>query len=70
RRSRRYLAHRHGPAAFKVDYLVDGELGWTDPDCGRAGTVHLGGTFDEIVAAENDVVAGRMPARPFTLVGQ
>ncbi|GAA3707055.1 phytoene desaturase family protein [Gordonia hankookensis] len=70
RRSRRYLAHRHGPAAFKVDYLVDGDIGWTDPDCGRAGTVHLGGTFDEIVAAENDVVAGRMPARPFTLVGQ
>ncbi|WAC57841.1 phytoene desaturase family protein [Gordonia sp. SL306] len=70
RRFRRYLAHRHGPAAFKVDYLVDGDIGWSDPDCGRAGTVHLGGTFDEIVAAENDVVAGRMPARPFTLVGQ
>lgn len=43
---------------------------WRDPDCGRAGTVHLGGTFAEIAAAEKDVSSGRMPQRPFVLVGQ
>ncbi|MGD9999438.1 MAG: phytoene desaturase family protein [Ilumatobacteraceae bacterium] len=61
---------RHGPAAFKVDYALDGPVPWTNEDCRRAGTVHLGGTFDEIAAAEADVTAGRMPDRPFVLVAQ
>ena len=38
--------------------------------CRRAGTVHVGGTFEEIVAAEREVNRGRMPERPFVLVGQ
>ena len=36
----------------------------------RAGTVHAAGSFEEIVAAERDVNRGRMPERPFVLVGQ
>ena len=36
----------------------------------RAGTVHLGGTFAEIAATEREIHAGRMPERPFVLVGQ
>src|SRR5208282_1273562 len=43
---------------------------WTNPDARRAGTVHLGGTFAEIAATERDIHAGRMPERPFVLVGQ
>ncbi|MBC2640913.1 MULTISPECIES: NAD(P)/FAD-dependent oxidoreductase [unclassified Rhodococcus (in: high G+C Gram-positive bacteria)] len=65
-----YRRYRHGPAAFKVDFAVDGGVPWTNPDCGRAGTVHLGGTFAEIADAERDVATGRMPSRPFVLVGQ
>uniref|UniRef100_UPI0035B40FC2 phytoene desaturase family protein n=1 Tax=Rhodococcus sp. MSC1_016 TaxID=2909266 RepID=UPI0035B40FC2 len=68
--ARAYRRFRHGPAAFKVDYAVEGGVPWRDPDCGRAGTVHLGGTFAEIAAAEKDVSSGRMPQRPFVLVGQ
>ncbi|MFW0797032.1 NAD(P)/FAD-dependent oxidoreductase [Gordonia sp. CPCC 205515] len=67
---RSYQEYRPGPAAFKVDYLVDGEIGWAAADCARAGTVHLGGGLAEIVAAEDSVVAGQMPERPFVLVGQ
>lgn len=70
RRARQFARYPHGPAAFKVDYLIDGEVGWSDRDCARAGTVHLGGGIAEIAAAEADAVAGRMPARPFTLVAQ
>lgn len=70
RMSRRYLGWRHGPAAFKVDFLVDGGVGWADPSCSRAGTVHLGGTLEQIADAEAAVAAGRMPERPFTLVAQ
>jgi phytoene dehydrogenase-like protein len=43
---------------------------WTNPDAHRAGTVHLAGTYAELAAAERDIHAGRMPQRPFVLVGQ
>ncbi len=66
----RLARFRHGPAAFKVDYALDGPVPWTNDDCRRAGTVHVGGTFDQIRAAEADVAAGRMPDRPFVLVAQ
>lgn len=57
-------------AAHKVDYVIEGEVGWTAPGCAEAGTVHLGGHRAEIVATERHVLSGRMPQRPFTLVGQ
>lgn len=66
----RLLDFRHGPAAFKIDYALDGPVPWTNDACRRAGTVHLGGSFAEIRAAEADCAAGRMPARPFVLVAQ
>lgn len=65
-----YRRFRHGPGSFKLDLAVAGGVPWRDPDLGRAGTVHLGGTFEEIAAAEAAVVRGRMPARPYVLVGQ
>jgi phytoene dehydrogenase-like protein len=70
RAARAYRRYRHGPGAFKVDFAVEGGVPWTNPDAHRAGTVHLGGTFAEIAATERDIHAGRMPERPFVLVGQ
>jgi phytoene dehydrogenase-like protein len=61
---------RYGPAAFKVDVAVDGEIPWANPDVRRAGTVHLGGTAAEIAAAEAATARGEMPLRPFVLLGQ
>jgi hypothetical protein len=43
---------------------------WTNPDARRAGTVHLGGSYAEVAATEREIHAGRMPSRPFVLVGQ
>ncbi len=68
--ARAYRRYRHGPAAFKVDLAVEGGVPWTAAACRRAGTVHVIGSFEELVAAERDVNRGRMPARPFLLVGQ
>ncbi len=65
-----YRRFRHGPGAFKVDFAVEGGVPWLHEPSRRAGTVHVGGTFEEIAAAERDVAAGRMPERPFVLVGQ
>jgi phytoene dehydrogenase-like protein len=68
--ARAYRRYRYGPGAFKVDFAVEGGVPWRSPDAHRAGTVHLGGDFAEIAATERDVHAGRMPERPFVLVGQ
>ena len=67
---RRLRRFRNGPGAFKIDYALDGPMPWTDPTCAPAGTVHLGGTMAEIASAEADIGRGRMPDRPFVLVGQ
>jgi phytoene dehydrogenase-like protein len=69
-RRRRYARWRHGPAAFKVDYVVRGEVPWAAEIARRAGTVHLGGSFEEIAAAESATTAGRDVERPFVLVAQ
>jgi phytoene dehydrogenase-like protein len=62
--------YRHGPGAFKVDLAVEGGVPWAAEAARRAGTVHAIGSFAELVAAEREVNRGRMPARPFVLVGQ
>ncbi|MCX6463558.1 MAG: NAD(P)/FAD-dependent oxidoreductase [Pseudonocardiales bacterium] len=58
---------RYGPGVFKLDYALDGPVPWRDPAVAAAGTVHLGGTFAEVAAAERDVAQGRHPERPFVL---
>lgn len=68
--ARAYRRFRYGPAAFKLDLAVESGVPWRDPACRRAGTVHVGGTLEEITAAERDVHRGRMPERPFVLVAQ
>lgn len=67
---RAYGRYRHGPGAFKLDLAVHGGIPWTNEHCRKAGTVHVGGTFEEVAAAERDVNRGIMPERPFILVGQ
>src|SRR5437867_2135629 len=66
----RIARFRSGPGVFKLDYALDGPVPWRARDCLRAGTVHLGGTLDEIAESEEDVARGRVPEHPFVLVGQ
>jgi phytoene dehydrogenase-like protein len=68
--ARAFRRYRHGPGAFKVDLAVEGGVPWTSDACREAGTVHVIGPFEELVAAERAVNRGRMPERPFVLVGQ
>lgn len=59
-----------GSGVFKIDYALDGPIPWTDTLSGQAGTVHLGGTFEEIADAEAAVAAGEHVERPFVIVAQ
>lgn len=61
---------RHGSGAFKVDFAIDGGVPWLHEDSTRAATVHVGGTAEEVAAAELSIRRGHMPDRPFVLVGQ
>ena len=67
---RRLERFRHAPGIFKIDYALSEPIPWKNEACRRAGTIHLGGTVDEIAAAERDVVRGKIPERPFVLVAQ
>ena len=62
--------YRYGPGVVKVDYALSGPVPWAAPECARAATVHLGGTLDEIAAAEAAVSKGRHPEQPYVLVAQ
>jgi phytoene dehydrogenase-like protein len=67
---RRLERWRYGPGVFKVDWALDGPVPWVAEACARAGTVHVGGPFAEIAAAEDAVQAGGHPERPFVLFVQ
>jgi phytoene dehydrogenase-like protein len=67
---RRLRSYRHGPGAFKVDWALDGPIPWRAPECSRAGTVHLGGSLEEISASEWGAWSGRPAERPFVLLAQ
>lgn len=57
--------YRYGPGVCKVDWALDAPIPWTAPDCRRAGTVHIGGTIEEIAAWES-----QHDGAPFVLLAQ
>ncbi|MGD9765384.1 MAG: phytoene desaturase family protein [Candidatus Binatia bacterium] len=67
---RQLAAYRYGMGAYKIDWALDGPVPWSAGECGRAGTIHLGGTLDEIAASEAAAASGRICRRPFVLAAQ
>ena len=67
---RRLQNFRHAPGVFKLDYALNAPIPWKADACRRAGTIHLGGTLDEIAQSERQVARGEIPERPFVLVAQ
>jgi phytoene dehydrogenase-like protein len=67
---KRLEAHRHGPGVFKLDWALDGPIPWKDPACLHAGTLHLGGTLEDIAAGERETWQGVAPEKPFVLLAQ
>jgi phytoene dehydrogenase-like protein len=69
-RAPRLARYRYGPGVFKLDWALSAPVPWRAADCRRAGTIHLGGTLDEIAASERESWAGRTSDRPFVIVVQ
>jgi phytoene dehydrogenase-like protein len=61
--------YRYGPATLKVDWALDGAIPWEAPEPRAAGTVHLSGDEDELLATIAET-RSRLPSRPFMLLGQ
>jgi phytoene dehydrogenase-like protein len=62
--------YRYGMGAFKMDWALHQPIPWRARECAQAGTVHLGGSFDEISRSERAAWNGRAPERPFVLLSQ
>lgn len=67
---RKLERYRYGMAAFKVDWALHGPIPWRAGECAQAGTVHLGGTIEEVARSERDAWEGRVSERPFVLLAQ
>jgi phytoene dehydrogenase-like protein len=67
---RRLARYRYGMGSYKVDWALDAPIPWRDEAVAQAGTVHLGGTFEEIAASEQEAWTGRVAERPFVLLAQ
>ncbi len=62
--------YRYGPGVCKVDFALSGPVPWTNEDCRRAASLHLGGSYEQTAAAEAEVAAGKHPEQPYVLVMQ
>ncbi|OGC95392.1 MAG: FAD-dependent oxidoreductase [candidate division Zixibacteria bacterium RBG_16_53_22] len=70
-RYRRQLSkYRYGPGVFKIDWALDGPIPFRAEGCGRAATEHVGGTIDEIIQSESEVISGQHPECPFVILAQ
>jgi phytoene dehydrogenase-like protein len=67
---RQLQRYRYGAGVFKLDWALDAPIPWRDARCSRAGTVHLGGTLEEIAASEASVGRGVTPQAPYVLLAQ
>ena len=67
---RRLSRYRYGPGVFKMDWALSAPVPWRARECGRAGTVHLGGSFDEIADGERAAWEGRVHGKPYVLLVQ
>lgn len=67
---RRLENFRYGPGVFKMDFALSNPIPWRATECSLAGTVHLGGSFEEIATAEGKVGRGQISEQPFVLVAQ
>ena len=62
--------YRYGSGVFKMDWALDGSIPFTNDNCRKAETVHIGNTFEEIADAEGRTFKGQIVDKPFVLLAQ
>jgi phytoene dehydrogenase-like protein len=67
---RKLNRYRYGPGAFKMDWALSSPVPWTAGECSQTATVHLGGSFEEILSSEQQVAEGGHAQKPFVILSQ
>ncbi|MEM8486170.1 MAG: NAD(P)/FAD-dependent oxidoreductase [Bacteroidota bacterium] len=67
---KRLRSYNFGPGVFKIDLALSEPIPWKDPNCFKASTVHVGGTFEEIEASEAVIWEGKYSDKPYVLIAQ
>lgn len=62
--------YQYGCGVFKLDLALSEPIPWKDSNCRKAGTVHVGGTLEEIASSEEATNNGQHPEKPYVLVAQ
>lgn len=61
---------QYGPGVFKLDMTLEGPIPWRDQRLSQAGTVHLGGDAESVVASERGLLKGVPSERPLVFLSQ
>ncbi|HOF05873.1 MAG TPA: NAD(P)/FAD-dependent oxidoreductase [Syntrophales bacterium] len=67
---KRLARFRYGPGVYKMDWALKEPIPWKADICRKAGTVHLGESFEEIAASIREVRAGNVSPSPYIILAQ
>lgn len=67
---KRLRNYKYGAGVFKIDWALSETVPFTNENCRKSGTVHLGFSTEEIEKSEKDIHHGRSSARPYVLFAQ
>lgn len=59
--------YSYGPGVAKVDFVLSGDIAWSDPRLADVATFHLGGTRNQMASAEGGLASGRHAGWPMIL---
>lgn len=62
--------YKYGMGVYKIDWALADAIPFKAKDCNQAGTIHLGGTFNEIATGEQAIWNNKTPGKPFVLLAQ
>jgi phytoene dehydrogenase-like protein len=70
RLARTLRRYPRGWGTFKVDWALDGPVPWSAPAARESAVVHAGDSLDDLARFTQEVRSGRVPERPYLVVGQ
>lgn len=66
----RFRNFTSGPGVYKIDWALSAPIPWRNPRLACAGTLHIGGSAEEIVQSEAAPLDNRHPEKPYVLLSQ
>jgi phytoene dehydrogenase-like protein len=61
---------RYGWGTFKADWALSGPVPWLSAEARESAVIHAGDDLDDLRRFTREVRAGRLPERPYLVVGQ